>query len=364
MKILFLSIKAGAGHNAIAQNLSQKFTDNGHEVKIREMYADNKLNNYIIGGIGLKIMFAMPHIANHFYKKIKKTDKHLYFSLNKRVKKQTLDIINSFAPDVIISTHVAGYIFVKSYGGEIKKPVLSYLISTDYEVTPGTADYRPNEYVIVANDDFVAPLVDKGFAPDHILPYGIPVRQALLRQLTKRQALDELQLDFSEDKLTVLAMGKKDGIGKTYKVAKELSKYEDLQLLVACGTNLKLKKKVDKLAAKSAARIYSYQFNNEYVLTLADVIIGKTGGLSSSEALNTRTPIIALDYAPNPEQSNLYYLEDKGVAAKLDKIKNIYYLVKSLDLKSMQQNCACVMASDTNDLIYRHVVARFEKEQQ
>ena len=115
------------------------------------------------------------------------------------------------------------------------------------------------------------------------------------------------------------------------------------------------------MAETSKAKIYSLKFNNENVMTLADIMIGKTGGLSSCEALSKCVPIIALEYAPMPEYSNLLYLEDKKVAIKLKKLSEIYNTIKTLDIPSMQKNCKSIQKNQASDLIYNHVVETVKK---
>jgi len=362
MKILFLTVKVGAGHNAIANIVANKFQENNHEVKVHDLFCEDKFANLVVSKVGFKLLFKFPHITNFFYKRARKTDKHLYFGLNKRVKEKTVEMINDFQPDVIISSHIAGYVFVKTYQHLFKSSVLNYFISTDFEITPGTANFADNEYIVVANEDFVEELNDKGFPKDHILPYGIPVKDNYLYPVTYKEALQKLKIDFDENKLTILAMGKKNGMGKSLKVIKKLSQYEDLQLICLSGNNKRLKKKVDNLAKTCKASIYSAQFNNEYVMTLADVMVGKTGGLSSSEALCKDLPILALEYAPMPEYSNLLYLASKGAAHKLNNLRNLYKKIRELDINNMQKTCNRIHKLNTTDLIYQHVIRNSRKE--
>ena len=361
MKLLILTVKVGAGHNAIANIIAEKFKNNGHDVKVHEIFLNDKFSTLVVSDIGFKLLFKFPHVTNYFYKRAKKTDKHLYFNLNKRIKHELLNLINVYKPDVIISSHIAGYLFTKKYQDEFEKPVLNYLISTDFEITPGTSDFKENEYIIVPNEDFVEELTNKNFPRENILPYGIPVKPNFLTSISKETASKNLNLDIDFNKLTILSMGKKNGMGKSFKVVKELSKYDDIQIISLAGSNERLKQKIDKLAKKSKAKIFSLKFNNENVMVLTDIMIGKTGGLSSCEALSKCVPIIALEYAPMPEYSNLLYLESKKIAYKLKKIKKLYDTIKKLNITMMQENCKTIQKNDTTELIYKHVMKRINK---
>lgn len=361
MKVLILTVKVGAGHNTIANILADKFIKNNHETKVHEIFSNDKFSTLVVSDVGFKLLFKFPHITNYFYTKAKKSDKHLYFSLNKRIKSELLNLINTYKPDVIISSHIAGYLFTKTYQEEFNKTVINYLVSTDFEITPGTADFKNNEYIVVPNEDFVAELVNKGFPKENILPYGIPVKSNFLTNINYDEALKNLNIKLDNNKLTILAMGKKSGMGKSLKIVKALSKYEDIQIINLAGSNESLKKKIDKISKTAKAKIFSLKFNNENIMTVADIMIGKTGGLSSCEALSKQVPIISLEYAPMPEYSNLLYLESKNIAFKLKNLKNLYTLIKKLDISEMKKNCLKIQKLNATDNIYEHVTKTFSK---
>ena len=63
---------------------------------------------------------------------------------------------------------------------------------------------------------------------------------------------------------------------------------------------------------------------------LADVMISKVGGLSSSESLACGLPIIAIAAIPGQEARNTKFLLDNGVGFKIKKPKDVTRAVSSL----------------------------------
>lgn len=354
MKVLILSVRVGSGHTAIAKNIAQCFENHGDTVVVKEMFEDHKFYDWVIADLGFKCTFKLPRLTNYFYKKAYKSDKHVFHQFVKGVKEKLIALVNSFEPDIIISTHIAGRIFVKAYGQHFNKPVVNYMITTDYELPPGIVDYQPNEYIIVPNNDFSATLIKKGFPAESILPYGVPIKPQYYTEISKQTALKKLNLSLDDTKKTVLLMGKKNGLGKTYKIIKHLSKYDDLQIINLYGSNKKLKKCVDKLSKKSVAKIYNFDFNSEYIMSIPDVIICKTGGLSSTEALTKSLPIISYGYSPKPEYTNLEYFKEKHLAVSVKYINELHDKLCTTDLKELKANCQLLRNVDSAEKIYTH----------
>ncbi len=68
-----------------------------------------------------------------------------------------LEIVNCYKPDVIVSSHIAGYLFVQEYGNMFEKNVLNYFTCTDYDLPPyiNPEKSKNKSFAIVPNKDFV-----------------------------------------------------------------------------------------------------------------------------------------------------------------------------------------------------------------
>ena len=63
---------------------------------------------------------------------------------------------------------------------------------------------------------------------------------------------------------------------------------------------------------------------------VADLIITKPGGLTSSEALALGRPLFILDPIPGQEAANSDFLLERGAAAKVNRVEDLPYRVEQL----------------------------------
>ena len=106
---------------------------------------------------------------------------------------------------------------------------------------------------------------------------------------------------------------------KTSKAAARLSEqlrgggFEKRYLAVLCGTNERLKADIEA-AGLANVRPVGYTKRVSLWMDAADLIISKPGGLTSSEAMAKRLPMIIVDAVPGCETKNLEYLTARGCA--------------------------------------------------
>lgn len=85
-------------------------------------------------------------------------------------------------------------------------------------------------------------------------------------------------------------------------------------LSVICGHDEKLYKSLDPLIeGKNPIARFGLVKNIEELMSVADVIITKAGGLTVSEALTKRVPMVIFRPIPGQEEENAIYL--KGIGA-------------------------------------------------
>lgn len=313
----------GAGHNAVAKTLEQYFQDNGHQTYTIDIFKNNKFTQEMISGFGFKAMYKFPHIANVFFNKAKRTNHSFYEKSIDYTKKYNLHQINDFTPDIIISTHIAGLLFTQKYRQQIEKPFKNCFIMTDYDLTPSLFNDNNKDIIIVPNQEFKQQLEQKGFSSDNIFSCGIPINPKFFKKNDKEVIAKKLSLEnFDTTKPTILFMGGGKGLGKIYSTIKFLVKNTDAQFVVVCGKNQKLKKKIDSIKPNNVFCFGYVNFIDE-LMDLSDYIFGKTGGLSSTEALAKQLLILSYKNIPCPEYSNLMYLAQKKLAFYINNKKEI-----------------------------------------
>jgi len=89
-----------------------------------------------------------------------------------------------------------------------------------------------------------------------------------------------------------------------------------------------LSKKIKKCRKKVI--LYRYVPNINELMSICDIIITKPGGVTTSEALAKKIPMIIVKPIPGQEESNTAYLTKEGAAIKLDEPANINFIVDDL----------------------------------
>lgn len=120
-------------------------------------------------------------------------------------------------------------------------------------------------------------------------------------------------------------------MGPVEKILVELDKVSgEFQTLVVYGRNEALRRKLGAQDRKHPTRVQGFAANIHELMAVADLIITKPGGLTSSEALALGKPLIILDPIPGQEAANSDFLLERGAAVKVNRVEDLPYRVEQL----------------------------------
>jgi len=167
----------------------------------------------------------------------------------------------------------------------------------------------------VASELAVEQLASRGVSRDKVHLTGIPIRPRFAHPAAAREEM-AAYLGLDRECPTVLVMGGSRGIGRIGEVLAELaSNMPGAQVVVVCGTNRELRRELESLEDKPAlTHVLGYEERVDALMELADVLITKAGGITTSEALAKRLPMVFLDPIPGQEWGNAAYLTGAGAA--------------------------------------------------
>ena len=99
-----------------------------------------------------------------------------------------------------------------------------------------------------------------------------------------------------------------------------------------------------------SVEVLGFADNIPALMDQADVIITKPGGLTTTEAILKNIPMIIPYYIPGQEEENADFLEETGMAIKVEKIKDLAsvvdYLVHNKDILDTMANNMSELARD------------------
>jgi processive 1,2-diacylglycerol beta-glucosyltransferase len=326
-RLLILSVSAGAGHVRAAQALeaAAKVANPPLEAthldlltlvprEFRKLYGEQ----YI------KLVDRLPQLWSYLYTK---TDRPSRDSLVGKLKRAAEKLntrklqaeIARLRPDAILCTHFLPAELLSRQkagkGGNTALPPL-WVQVTDFDVHALWVHPHVDRYC-VASDEVAFRLADRGVPRARISVTGIPVMPQFSASLERATCAAELGID--PGRFTVALMAGGAGVGSLDELAARLLRAsEELQLVALAGRNAELLARLKKLAKSHPRQLFPLGFTTtvERVMSAADLVVTKPGGLTVSECLAKRKPMLLVSPIPGQEERNADYLLEAGAALK------------------------------------------------
>jgi processive 1,2-diacylglycerol beta-glucosyltransferase len=181
----------------------------------------------------------------------------------------------------------------------------------------------------VAAEETKARLVARGAAADRITVTGIPVSTRFTSKPDAQAVRQGLGLRDDQPVLLVLSGG--FGMGPVGAILVELDKVgRTFQTVVVTGRNQELRRELAAQDRKHPTHILGFASNMHELMAVADLIISKPGGLTTSEALAIGKPLLILNPIPGQEAANSDFLLEHGAAAKINRVEDLPYRLEQL----------------------------------
>jgi processive 1,2-diacylglycerol beta-glucosyltransferase len=328
-KILILTASTGAGHNQVAKTLETALLGLGHEVQRVDFIREQSKVLELLVEEGYDVLASkFPETYGRLYKMSNRE------WINGRFAKMVVgaeyrrakQLVLNYQPDLIIGTHTfAVSVFNRlKVKGHYKGPFIS--VVTDFEAHYAYVSEEVDLYITgseFTNDS----LTEKGIQPDRIKTLGIPVHPKFYKEVTKAKEADA--------PFTVLLMGGSMGLDPMKKAFENLLGMDrHLKVYVVCGTNKTLKTELEGIVQTVDTAldidILGFTDNVHELMDLSDVIITKPGGLTVSEALIKKLPMIVPYFIPGQEAENLDFLTLVNIAVEVRDVKRISKIVAYL----------------------------------
>jgi len=319
MKALILSISTGQGHHATGQAVENEFRKRGVECETLDAYEyiEPILSELVSKGYLLSTAYA-KRISSKLYDMVVKKNKPLKkYSVPKITNtvwaKDLKNYIEEANPDVIVCTHVLAAILVNIMRERQWVDVVTVGIVTDFTLHPLWEETRYLDYYVTPTDLLEFQMKKKGLDAAKMLPIGIPINPKFSDRIDQLEARKQLGLE--PHKHTLLLMSGSMGYGKIDESIERLDRLNfDFQVMVVCGNNKKMYKKVKGLITQKRFDIYGYVDNVDVMMDAADCIITKPGGITTSEAMAKGLPMIMVNPIPGHEMRNAEFMLNNGLA--------------------------------------------------
>lgn len=377
-KILLLSVSAGAGHARAAEAIRAyaAIADLASTV----IHLD--VMDYVTRGFRqiytdfyLKLVNHAPSLWGYLYNFTNEVKRDSSIEkwrrgLERWNAKKLLREIHAFKADAIICTHFlpAEMLSRLIARQELTCPV--WVQVTDFDlhrmwIHEGMAGY------FAANQEVAFRMRSQGIAAERIHVTGIPIMPAFARAPSRAICASEFGID--PTKLTILLMAGGAGLGQLDQLAAQLlqmrfDQSEDaipFQLIVLTGKNTRVLHALQGIALDYPRRLFpiGYTTQVERLMTCADLIITKPGGLTTSECLAMGLPMIVNAPIPGQEERNADYVMEQGAALKAIDGLALEYRIRELianppRLKAMREQARRLGQPHAAQSVFEIVSAR------
>lgn len=323
MNYLILSCKTGGGHDAAAYALKESLELAGHSAFVFDyLTLRSEKTAKTVADVYIKTVRTIPSAFGVAYKLALALGKHTrhspVYAFNTGMVKYLKKYLEENPYDGIICVHLypAETLTAMKRRGIATPPV--FFVFTDYTNIPFVEETCADEYIL-PHKSVVEESIKRGLPPEKLHPLGIPVKPEMTEKRDKAECKTLLGLDLN--KKTVLLIGGSMGAGNLTVLSEafEKSNADDIQVAIICGNNKKL---FDELQGRYAAnpmfKVFGKTDKMPYFMTAADLVYTKPGGLTSTEAVACRKPLVLIYPIPGCESCNLELFTSLGMAITAD----------------------------------------------
>jgi len=336
-RVLILHVRAGVGHERAARAVESALTilDPTCEPIVRDAldHASPLLRRFYASTYN-RLVDHFPRVWGFFYHHSAVPSGSARQRLRSRLLAMACRRFAEAAlgdrPDLILCTQflpVEVYARLRAEGFPI--PITCAI--TDYFIHPIWVYPTVDRYFVATAASMEELVATGAVPPDRVEVTGIPVDPKFGDRVGQAEARRELCLDPDPARPTLLVMGGGFGWGPMAEMVEVvLALPERVQALVIAGRNEPLRRTLEKRVAGQERRIRIHGFTDRVhrFMEASDLLIGKAGGLTTSEAMAAGLPVLALRPIPGQEERNCEYLRRAGAG---DRARDLEDLRRRLD---------------------------------
>ena len=337
MRILIATVTAGGGHIAAAAALEEAWRASRPDDTIERLDLIkffSPLHKKVHEDGYVQLVERAPELWGMLFGKtdnprVARRLSRLRRAFPSNSRNKFISHLKHFKPDAVLCTH---YLPLETLGllRQKQKGPQPFVVSivTDFEAHALWMDACVDLYCVAA-EETRARLVARGAVAAHAVATGIPIAAKFLSKPDPRAVRQTYGL--RDDQPVLLVLGGGFGMGPVAEILIELDKVPGrFQTLVVTGRNEELLRKLATQTRKHPTHVLGFSTNMHELMAVADLIITKPGGLTTSEALALGKPLFILNPIPGQEAANSDFLLERGAAAKVNRVEDLPFRIEKL----------------------------------
>lgn len=339
-RVLLLSATSGAGHVRAAQALEKAFVTRGDSVveHIDALQHVSKLFQRVYDKAYISMVRRAPELMGVLYGRTDRPWLHprQRLALDRLNTGPMIRLLKRIQPDLCVATHFLPAEIIAWLIAKRKLRAHNAIVVTDYDVHAMWLCRTVDRYYL-AVDEAAEYLARIGVPREKLRVTGIPVDPLFATPLNRSDARKQLGLGPDARVLLISAGGY--GIGPVEQLVKDLlALRRQWQIVAIAGKSEKTRKHLDKLANEAgnlpsgSPRLCPIGFTAEMdkYMAAADLMVGKAGGLTTSEALARALPMALIEPIPGQEERNADHLLEAGAAIRCNNLPAAAWKIAAL----------------------------------
>lgn len=331
-RIIILSASTGNGHTSAANALKEEFESRGHVVMVIDCmdHVAKMFRRWFKGGYEMLVKES-PWLWGHLYRT---SDRPLFnywvqTFLDYKCSWPLDDVIREFNPTWILCTHSIAQPRLPKLREELKVPVA--VVVTDLYPHRMWLRGNPDWYFLPTEESQETLEARNPETKGQGFVTGIPINEAFANAPTQEAARVALGMD---SRPAVLISSGGIGAGPFEEVASELADLPIRLNVVAGRSQVAFEGLTSKFGARENVHIYGHvpQSQMAELMAASDMLVGKSGGLTTFEALAVGCPFLVYMpfLIPGQEEDNAEFLQDIGAGRVVRDLADLKSQILSL----------------------------------
>jgi processive 1,2-diacylglycerol beta-glucosyltransferase len=284
----------------------------------------------------LDLVNKAPHVLGYFYDLMdrpvspRRTSDRLRLMAEKLNLRPFLRFLKSEPWDVIVNTHFLPAELIASLRKQGKLATPHLTVTTDFE-THRLWVNQPCDHYFSATSEGAAYLRHWGVPAGDISVTGIPIHPVFSQPKDRAECLKRQGL--AGDRPIIVQISGGFGVGPIEEIFRGILAIEvPVEVVVITGRNETAKHQLEAITAPERHRVKILGFTDQIdeLMAVADLVVSKPGGLTTSEILARGAAMAVVNPIPGQESRNSDFLLEKGAAVKINNIATLAHKLTPL----------------------------------
>ncbi len=338
-RVLVLSASVGAGHLRAAQAVELALRQLDPEAVVKNvdvLELTNAAFRRVYAKAYLDLVNKAPHVLGYFYERMDRPPSGRGASDRLRLIAEKLNLrpflrfLKSEPWDVIVNTHFLPAELIASLQkqDQLKTPHLT--VTTDFE-THRLWVNQPCDHYFSATSEGAAYLRHWGVPAGDITVTGIPIHPVFSQPKDRAECLKRQGL--VGDRPVIVQISGGFGVGPIEEIFRGILAIDvPLEVVVVTGRNETAKQQLEliEVPERHRTKILGFTDQIDELMAVADLVVSKPGGLTTSEILARGAAMAVVNPIPGQESRNSDFLLENGAAVKINNLATLAHKLTPL----------------------------------